>query len=629
MRSRNLAIILLALSLMIGLTTAAAFAESSYDPDYKTTATVVASIGSSNTANHVKQIVENEGDGLFIKIYENRPLALASANPAQAHTVYLELPINYAWNYGNTNPNNIVTFSGGFAGAKITDFFVSSSTGDRLLTISFQTDQDSAASVGEIYIRTSFKAGNAAPMGPVDVSISGSVSGYTVPIAFHVNPDEGFYEVKISGCYGTANGDLGSYQPGDTVYFSTEKRPGYTFIGWTTSPKITVNNYNNTSAYFIMPACDVNIIANWNSGSGAVSTDPGTGKYEVKVDGSYASSTGAGSYRPGDTVTIRAGTREGYSFDGWTYAAAATLDITGYPTTTFTMPSCSVTVTTDWVRNNGSNTDNSATTTNPAKKDLSQYIIPIPDRDFPLAAIDPNGQKKDDSPPEEAREQGKPAATLAELLGASTLSEAFEQGNTDFSLADAYAKGNFAYPFTDITSHWANGYITILWALGVVNGTGDGRYQPDNMVTRAEFMKMLTAGFGVDTLGPDDAGFTDVDDSSWYAGPVNWAAANGVVNGYGDGRFGPDEPASRQDIAVITQRFCAVLGIKLTAADLNSEGSVTFKDDASISGYAYEAVYTLQQNQIVQGTETGEFKPQSNTTRAEMAKIVCLLLQHD
>lgn len=156
-----------------------------------------------------------------------------------------------------------------------------------------------------------------------------------------------------------------------------------------------------------------------------------------------------------------------------------------------------------------------------------------------------------------------------------------------------------------------------------LNGVGGNAFQPDQAISRAEFMKMLTNAFGVNTAAAPAAGFSDVEKDSWYEGPVNWAAANGIVAGYGDGRFAPHDPAVRQDIATIVVRFCNAMGIE---PDVTLD-KADFDDDTAISDYAREAVYTLQQCGIVQGAENNEFKPHDNITRAEAAKIIYLLQQ--
>lgn len=178
-------------------------------------------------------------------------------------------------------------------------------------------------------------------------------------------------------------------------------------------------------------------------------------------------------------------------------------------------------------------------------------------------------------------------------------------------------------PFTDIKSHWSGACVSELWARGIVDGVDGNLFQPNRPITRAEFVKMLVFAFAIDTSAAPDAGFTDVEKESWYAGSVDWATANGIVGGYGNGLFGVNDPASRQDMTTIILRFCKFLEVNLSAG----MEKVAFADDAQIREYAKEAVYTLQQAGIVQGMDSGMFNPGKNATQAEVCKIVYATLQ--
>lgn len=218
---------------------------------------------------------------------------------------------------------------------------------------------------------------------------------------------------------------------------------------------------------------------------------------------------------------------------------------------------------------------------------------------------------------------GRGRGTVSTGSSSDSTTEDVGSGEVPLAQVPASPEASKDCPFTDITGHWAHDFISDLWQKGMVNGTGDNEFQPDQMITRAEFVKMLASAFGQNTTVLKAANFTDVEEGSWYEGPVNWAAANDIVTGYGNGQFGPQDPASRQDIAAIVARFCDTMGIELTA----TANRVDFADDDAISAYAREAVYTLQQCGVVQGAENGEFKPFDNITRAEVAKIIYLLSQ--
>jgi len=112
--------------------------------------------------------------------------------------------------------------------------------------------------------------------------------------------------------------------------------------------------------------------------------------------------------------------------------------------------------------------------------------------------------------------------------------------------------------------------------------------------------------------------FIDVSNGQYYTGPVEWAAANGIVFGYGYGRFGPDDNITREDLVLILYRYAQFAGIQLP----DIRAYTGFTDDANIAGYAKAAVEAFYSAGIVSGYPDGSFKPQGDTTRAETAVML-------
>ena len=175
--------------------------------------------------------------------------------------------------------------------------------------------------------------------------------------------------------------------------------------------------------------------------------------------------------------------------------------------------------------------------------------------------------------------------------------------------------------FNDLAgSEWAQESILALYNRGVVNGKGDGIFDPEGNVTRAEFVKMIVAAFQL-TADTQGTVFEDVAQTDWYYDVVRIGAVCGIVNGYGS-TFGPNDMITREDAAVILTRAAQYAGISL------SDGTAAgFIDAGAISGYAVEAVGTMQANGIVSGMEDGSFQPQQNTTRAQASKMLYELLK--
>ncbi len=168
-------------------------------------------------------------------------------------------------------------------------------------------------------------------------------------------------------------------------------------------------------------------------------------------------------------------------------------------------------------------------------------------------------------------------------------------------------------PYTDIADYgWAQEAIIGLTNAGIVNGMGDGEFQPAGNVTREQFCKMVVQMYGLDTADTATY-FGDVDTSAWYAPYVAAALNAGFVQGQSDEYFGIGEPIMRQDMATILYR----------AINMSDEMvSLNFTDNDSIAPYATEAVAELVGLGIMNGYEDGSFRPRGNATRAEAAKVI-------
>jgi hypothetical protein len=126
---------------------------------------------------------------------------------------------------------------------------------------------------------------------------------------------------------------------------------------------------------------------------------------------------------------------------------------------------------------------------------------------------------------------------------------------------------------------------------------------------------------------PDVSGlpnpFTDVPAGQWYTNAVIWAAANDIVGGYGGGRFGPEDYVTRQDLAVLLNRYSRYAGIDVPVI----RAYTGFNDEADIAGYAKEAVERFFEGGIISGRPGNVFDPRGNATRAELAAMLARFMQ--
>ena len=181
--------------------------------------------------------------------------------------------------------------------------------------------------------------------------------------------------------------------------------------------------------------------------------------------------------------------------------------------------------------------------------------------------------------------------------------------------------------FSDIPADaWYDIYVYALVQEGIINGMTPSTFAPNQPLTRAQMMKMLACFAADDAAIRSAAGekrFKDVPSDKWYAGHVNWAAAQGVTNGYEDGSFRPDQSVSRAETATLADRFASVTdSVELKPV----QAKAAFSDDASIPKWAKDSVYLCQQAGVINGYPNNTFVGANQITRGEAAKVLCLLL---
>lgn len=175
------------------------------------------------------------------------------------------------------------------------------------------------------------------------------------------------------------------------------------------------------------------------------------------------------------------------------------------------------------------------------------------------------------------------------------------------------ANPSYTSRFSDINDFiWAEEAISALTSSGVITGYPDGTFRGNINITRAEFTKIIVLSF----CSYDEGllcDFVDVDPLAWYAPYIAYAKNEGIINGYSDNTFHPDEYITRQDISVI------VYNAKFLGTDYFEP---TFSDSVSISDYANTAVGTMQHLSIIKGMGYNLFYPRQLATRAQAVQII-------
>ena len=177
---------------------------------------------------------------------------------------------------------------------------------------------------------------------------------------------------------------------------------------------------------------------------------------------------------------------------------------------------------------------------------------------------------------------------------------------------------NYKPDFQDLDSvEWARTAINGLAMRGMISGRDQYTFDPNANITRAEYCQILMGAINA-LNAKGESTFSDVPSTAWYYNAVSVASQLGIVSGYGDGNFGPNDLITRQDMALMTYKTAQIMNKSLEP--VNAE--ITFEDSHEISDYAFEAVMTLQKAGIINGMTDTTFEPHSNATRAQSAKVI-------
>ena len=177
---------------------------------------------------------------------------------------------------------------------------------------------------------------------------------------------------------------------------------------------------------------------------------------------------------------------------------------------------------------------------------------------------------------------------------------------------------NIKLPFGDVTvSDWFYDDVRYVYANGIMDGTSSDRFAPNAPLTRAMIVTILYRMAGSPSVsGSSD--FTDVAAGKWFAKAVAWAAANGIVNGYGSGLFGPNDPVTREQLAAILYRYAVYGGMTAVTLEENLGG---FADTAQLSAYAIQAMNWAVGQGLINGSGSN-LVPKAQATRAQVAAII-------
>lgn len=362
-----------------------------------------------------------------------------------------------------------------------------------------------------------------------------------------------------------------------------------------------VKTYMGTSSTV---ACEGEIVNPWETPD----------EYRVVV----VNGSGSGSYAPGATVRVTPESRPGYRFTGWDVQSAETIDIVS---NTFTMPACDVLLTAQFEP-----VQNPTPPTPPTQQGGLEITVT---GNGSVAAVPEAPASGDTVTLTVTPGADSHLAALTVAFGGAVQELSGKDGVYTFTMpsvpvtveAEFIRCPSLAFPDLD-AGEWYHLYTDQVIKEGLMAGFEDGTFRPDDATTRAELVTVLwnrEKRPQVDFLIP----FTDVREGDWYAEAIRWAASEGIVNGFEDGTFRPDDLVSREEMAAIICRyedggFTGDWAFSLPYADLDK-----------ISDWAREAVAWCTMKSILQGKEDGLFDPAGVTLRCELAAVLTRLPENE
>jgi hypothetical protein len=182
--------------------------------------------------------------------------------------------------------------------------------------------------------------------------------------------------------------------------------------------------------------------------------------------------------------------------------------------------------------------------------------------------------------------------------------------------------------FKDVEKHWAKNAVNDMGSRLVISGVGNNMFEPDVDITRAEFAAIVVKALGLMRPGTGKASFNDISKKDWYYDAVSIAYEHGILSGYDDGNFGPDDKITREQAMTIIAKATIITGLNpdIKSSEV-SELLSKYTDGKAASDYAKTSIATCLKTGIITGRSSTAIAPKNYITRAEVASIVQKLLK--
>ena len=328
----------------------------------------------------------------------------------------------------------------------------------------------------------------------------------------------------------------------------------------------------------------------------------------------------------GDTVTLPADkpTRTGFNFAGWKIKDAGEDAETFTAGDDYLMGEDDVTLTAQWNRRNSGG----GAPSGGGGSAVTEYAVTVSTADNGSVAVSPKNAEKGDTvtvtvTPDEG--YVLESLTVTDKDGDKVSTTKGEDGKYTFTMpgSTVTVKAVFAeegtvseLPFEDVSvDQWFYEAVKYVYDNELMNGISATEFNPNGLLTRGTIAQVL---FNLEGADADAAAvFDDVPADAWFADAVNWAAANNIVTGYGDGTFGPDNNITREQMAAILYRYAQFKGY-----DVSAKGDLTaFTDGDNVSEWATDALAWCVGAKLINGRDNGTVDATGTATRAEIAQI--------
>lgn len=174
-------------------------------------------------------------------------------------------------------------------------------------------------------------------------------------------------------------------------------------------------------------------------------------------------------------------------------------------------------------------------------------------------------------------------------------------------------------PFTDVNENdWFYENVAYVYEHGMMAGTSKTTFSPNVTTTRGMVVTVLYRLEGSPVLS-NSSSFSDVASGAYYQDAIAWAVANGITSGYGNGKFGPNDPITREQLATFLYRYAKYKGLDVSVGE--DTNILSYNDALTISEYAFPAIQWLCGEGIMQGSD-GNLMPAGNATRAQIAALL-------